>query len=185
MARPAIQEKVPELFPMSMQVMRVDVGATAGDVLITSSAVYNLMDIPVGIYIHDVAVQVTTAFNANVDLALGNSTGTAQWFAVGDIDATAAGTNLKSAKGLAHAHSVVGDTTVALPAFAGPGYLKLSGDDTSGGAGLALLVETTPATTGAMSVLVFYTHALSTGAASAAYGARFDKRQIKQFRPGL
>ena len=181
MARPAIQEKVPELFPMSMQVMRVDVGATSGDVLITSSAVYDVMDLPTGIYIHDVAFQVTTAFNANVDLLIGNSTDPDGFFVVADVDATAAGTNMKSAKGLAHAHSVVGDTTATLPAFAGPGYLVLAADAGK----LAVQVETTPATTGAMSVLVFYTHAMSTGAASAAYGARFDKRQIKQFRPGL
>lgn len=180
MARPAIQEKVPELFPMSMQVMRVDVGATSGDVLITSSAIYDVMDLPTGIYIQDVVAQVTTAFTANVDLLVGVSTDPDAFMAVADVDATAAGTAI-SCNGLITAYSKAGDTTATLPAFSGVGYLVPSGDAGK----LSVQVETATAATGKMSVLVFYTHALSTGAASAAYGARFDKRQIKQFRPGL
>jgi len=148
-----VHESMPDLFPSPVYVAKVTAGATAGDVLITSSADYTLFQVPAGVYITDLAWQVTTAFTANVDLSMGVSTGTADFAAVADVDATTADANMVRMSGLVVAAQAAG-TGTAVPALAGPGYLV-----PSTGEAISVTVETATAATGSLDVYLFYVYA--------------------------
>jgi len=175
-ARPAILERPGDEFPMPLRVMRVDVGATSGDVLITSSAVYPVMDIPAGCYIYDVGWRVTTAFNSDVDLNIGTTDDADGFAQVADVAATVADTSFYFSR----ATYATQESTDTLPAYGLTGYIT-----STAGAMLDVQVESTTATTGAMTILVFYTMAVSTGAPSAWHGARKSRNISHQYKAGL
>lgn len=152
MAKGVISSAMPDLFPSPMYIAKVTAGATEGDVLITSSAAYTLLDFPAGVWIHEVGWQVTTAFTANVDLELGTSTDPNGFALVADVDATSANANMKSMSGLIAAGVLV-SSDAALPAFAGVGFLIPSTGDV-----LSVTVNTASAATGAMDVYCIYSY---------------------------
>jgi hypothetical protein len=147
-----VHESMPDLFPSPVYVAKVTAGATAGDVLITSSADYTLFQVPAGVYITDLAWQVTTAFTGDVDLSLGVSTGLADFAAVADVDATTADVNLVRMSGLGV--GLAGGSDAVVPALAASGYLV-----PSTGEAISVTVQTATAATGSLDVYLFYVYA--------------------------
>jgi len=162
MAAGDIKSRVPDAFPPQMYVAKITAGATSGDVLITSSATYTLLNFPANAYIYDVFWQVTSAFTANVDLSLGTSTGTGDFADVADVDATNVDTAMISSKGQYISNAGAAGTSASTGPLRGPsGFIVPSTGDV-----LNITVETTTAATGAIEVWALYTMATSTSAVS-------------------
>jgi hypothetical protein len=146
MAKGKISSAAPDLFPSPMYVAKVTAGATSGDVAITSSADYNLCDLPAGLYVYDVGWQVTTAFNSDVDLTIGLGGDDPNGFAdVDNIAATVADTAIYFMRGIDLS------SDAAQPAYAKIGALVPSTADN-----LSITVQSTTATTGAIDVYMIY-----------------------------
>jgi len=149
MAKVIISSAVPDLFPSPVYVAKITAGAAEGDVLITSIASYTLIDLPAGLWVHDVAWEVTTAFNANVDLTLGTSTDPDGFAITDNMGATTV--DVLPAK-MSGQHA---GTDVTLPgAFYSGGFRVPSTGDV-----LSATIATTAASAGVVDVYVFYTYA--------------------------
>jgi len=150
MAKGTISSAMPDLFPSPMYVAKFTAGATSGDVLITASADYNLCDLPAGLFIKDVGWQVTTAFNANVDMTLGLGGDDPDGFAIdGNMGATTADTTIywMSAIDLS--------SDASQPAYAVKGGVLVPSTLDN----LSITIQTATATTGVVDVYMIYMYA--------------------------
>jgi hypothetical protein len=150
MAKGTISSAMPDLFPSPMYVAKVTAGATSGDVLITSSADYNLCDLPAGLFVKDVGWQVTTAFTANVDLEFGLGGDDPNGFAVvANVGAMTADTTIYWMSAI----DLSSDANQPAYAVKGGALVPSTGDN------LSITVNTATAATGVIDVYMVYMYA--------------------------
>lgn len=154
MAKGTISSAMPDLFPSPMYLAKFTVGATSGDVTITSSANYNVCDLPANVFIFDVGWQVTTAFTADVDLEIGLTGDDPNGFAeVNEVGATTADTGIYWCRGLGAGADAAGTDASTSPAYSLHGVLVPATEDS-----LNVTVNTATAATGVMDIYMLYAY---------------------------
>lgn len=179
MAKGTISSAMPDLFPTPLYLAKFTVGATTGDVLITSSADYNICDIPTNLLIYDVGWQVTTAFNSDVDLTIGLAGDDPNgWADVADVNATVADTAIYWSKDVALTSALAAGTE----AKTSPAYSAMNVLCPATGDNLNVTVQSTTASAGVMDVYVLYQY---TDSPNPDVGRWERLQRTHQFKAGL
>ena len=156
---PVAGDPVPEGRPSVFKILQVTFGPSNEDVDVSGSAVGDVVvaELPAGSYIYDVGWRVSKAFNALVDLVIGDSGDTDGWAEVAQINATAAAANIKwASRGTYTDDAISSDAYSTQQAYAESGRLSVPGDT---GLNLHVGIATTPASAGILEVYVVYTMA--------------------------